>query len=184
MLFALTCSIDSAQCTKVYAATLSVAKSLIGLASGLYHASRYALICAAILSRGCMIENDSKPSWFKPATADDPSEVAAIQHAGCGLWYGFGVIIRRGNLNVGLSHSKYSSRHMAQMISIASAHSARECSRSTWNAACSIGVDRPVPHSTRPFERMSAVATFSATRIGGVNACGISVTPNPRRRFS
>jgi hypothetical protein len=31
---------------------------------------------------------------------------------------------------------------------------------------------------------MSAVATFSATRIGGVNACGISVTPNPRRRFS
>ncbi len=31
---------------------------------------------------------------------------------------------------------------------------------------------------------MSAVATFSATRIGGVNACGISVTPNPSRRFS
>ena len=32
---------------------------------------------------------------------------------------------RRGNWNVGLSHSKYSSRHMAQMISMASAHSAR-----------------------------------------------------------
>jgi hypothetical protein len=47
-----------------------------------------------------------------------------------------------------------------------------------------MGVDRPVPHSTRPFERMSAVATFSATRIGGVNACGMSVTPKPSRRFS
>ena len=28
-------------------------------------------------------------------------------------------------------------------------------------------MDRPVPHSTRPPDRMSAVATFSATRIGG-----------------
>ena len=28
---------------------------------------------------------------------------------------------------------------------------------------------------------MSAVATFSATRIGGVNGCGVSVTPKPSR---
>ena len=116
-----------------------------------------------------MIENDSRPSWFDPATADDPSEVAAIQAGGCGSWYGFGVMSRRGNWNVGLSHSKYSSRHIAQMISMASAHSARLASRSTWNAVCSIGVERPVPHSMRPCERMSAVATFSATRAGWVN---------------
>ena len=69
------------------------------------------------------------------------------------------------------------------MISIASSHSARLASRSTWNAVCSIGVDRPVPHSMRPFERMSAVATFSATRAGCVNPYGSSVTPKPRRMF-
>ena len=131
-----------------------------------------------------MIENDSKPSWFSPATADEPSDVAAIQHGGCGSWYGFGVIRRRGNWNVGLSHSKYSSRHIVQMIWIASSHSARLASRSTWNAVCSIGVERPVPHSTRPFERMSAVATFSATRAGCVNPNGSSVTPKPSRMFS
>src|SRR6266513_1109399 len=103
-----------------------------------------------------MIEKDSSPSWFSPATADDPSDVAAIQQGGCGSWKGFGVISRLGKLNVGLSHSKYSSRHMAQMISIASAHSDRLRSRSTWKAVCSMGVDRPVPHSTRPWERMLA----------------------------
>ena len=37
-----------------------------------------------------MIENDSSPSWFAPATADEPSDVAAIQHGGCGSWNGFG----------------------------------------------------------------------------------------------
>src|SRR5215471_7184809 len=168
MPFSTAWSIDSAQCTSVYAATLFVATSLIRFASEEFHASRYALICAAIRSSGCMIENDSRPSWFSPATADEPSDVAAIQHGGCGSWYGFGVMRRRGNWNVGLSHSKYSSRHIVQMISIASAHSARLCSRSTWKAVCSMGVDRPVPHSTRPFERMSAVATFSATRAGCV----------------
>ena len=67
---------------------------------------------------------------------------------------------------------------------MASAHSARLASRSTWNAVCSIGVERPVPHSMRPCERMSAVATFSATRAGCVNPYGSSVTPKPRRMFS
>ena len=77
-------------------------------------------------------------------------EVAAIQHGGWGSWYGFGVTMRFGNEKVSLSYSKYSSRHMPQMISMASRHSSRLFSRSTWNAVCSIGVDRPVPHSTRP----------------------------------
>ena len=92
--------------------------------------------------------------------------------------------MRRGKWNVGLSHSKYSSRHMPVMIWMASSHSRRLCSRSTWNAVCSMGVDRPVPHSTRPSDRTSAVATFSATRAGWVNPYGSSVTPKPRRMFS
>ncbi len=49
----------------------------------------------------------------------------------------------------------------------------------TPNAVCSIGVERPVPHSTRPWLRMSTVATFSATRAGWMNPNGIRVTPNP-----
>ena len=46
-----------------------------------------------------------------------------------------------------------------------------------------MGVDRPVPHSTRPPERTSAVATFSATWTGWQNWWGMRTTPNPRRRF-
>jgi hypothetical protein len=70
------------------------------------------------------------------------------------------------------------------MIWMASSHSPRDFTRSTWKAVCSMGVLRPVPHSTRPLLRMSAVATFSATRAGCVNPNGSSVTPKPRRRFS
>ena len=44
-----------------------------------------------------------------------------------------------------------------------------------------MGVDRPVPHSMRPPESTSAVATFSATRTGAVKPWGMSVTPKPRR---
>ena len=131
-----------------------------------------------------MIENDSSPRPRLPATAALPSLVAAIQAGGCGSWYGLGVTMRRGKSRYLPWNSKYSDSHMPTTASIASCHWSRLFSRSTPNAICSIGVDRPVPHSTRPFERMSAVATFSATRIGGVNACGISVTPNPSRRFS
>src|SRR4051812_46506572 len=100
------CCIESAQCTIVYAATLLVDTSDNGFASGWFHAARYASICDAIFSRGCMIENDSKPRWFMPATVDEPSVVAAIQHGGCGYCTGLGVTMRRANWNVGLSHSK------------------------------------------------------------------------------
>ena len=48
-------------------------------------------------------------------------------------------------------------------------------------AVCSIGVERPVPHSTRPSDSRSTVATFSATRAGCVKPKGVSVTPKPRR---
>ncbi len=135
-------------------------------------------------SRGWRIENDNNPRPSCPATAALPSDVAAIQHGGCGSCTGFGVTMRRGKSRYLPWNSKYSSSHICTTARIASSHWSRLSSRGTWNAVCSIGVDRPVPHSTRPLERMSAVATFSATRIGGVNACGISVTPKPRRRFS
>ena len=68
---------------------------------------------------------------------------------------------------------------MPQMISMASRHSSRLFSRSTWNAVCSMGVERPVPHSTRPLDSTSTVATFSATRAGWVKPNGVSVTPKP-----
>ena len=113
-----------------------------------------------------MIENDSSPSPFSPATSAEPSDVAAIQHGGCGSCHGFGVTIRFGNDEaLGESHSKYSSRHMPQTILMASAQSSRDLSRSTPNAVCSIGVERPVPHSTRPCESRSTAATFSAIAL-------------------
>lgn len=73
---------------------------------------------------------------------------------------------------------------MPHTISIASFQSSRLFSRSTWKAVCSIGVERPVPHCTRPRDRMSTVATFSAIRAGWVKPKGVSVTPNPRPMFS
>ena len=42
-----------------------------------------------------MIENDSRPSPSPPATAALPSDVAAIQHGGCGSCTGLGVTMRR-----------------------------------------------------------------------------------------
>ena len=56
-----------------------------------------------------------------------------------------------------------------------------EFGTSTANAVCSIGVERPMPHSTRPCDSMSTVATFSAIRAGWMNSCGISATPKPSR---
>ena len=85
---------------------------------------------------------------------------------------------------MGLSYSKYSDSHMEHTISMASFHCSRVCSRSTLNAICSMGVDRPVPHSTLPPDRMSAVATFSATLAGWVNPNGMRTTPKPRRMCS
>jgi hypothetical protein len=128
-----------------------------------------------------MIEKERSPRPFSPATSAEPSEVAAIQQGGCGSWKGFGVTRRLGNWKLGESQEKYSSRHMPQTIWIASFHWSRDFSRSTWKAVCSIGVERPVPHSARPFERTSRVATFSAMRAGCVKPKGVRVTPNPRR---
>ena len=126
-------------------------------------------MCSAILVMGCMIENDSRPIPNLPATAAEPSEVAAIHAGGWGTWTGLGVTMRRGKSRYLPWNSKYSSRHAWTVASMASCHSARLSSTGTWKAVCSMGVDRPVPHSMRPPERTSAVATFSATWTGWQN---------------
>ena len=118
----------------------------------------------AMASSGCMMENDSIPMPALPATAAEFSEAHAIHAGGWGYCIGLGVTMRLGNLNRGESYSKYSSRHMPHTISMASCQSSRERSRSTPKAICSIGVDRPVPHTARPLDKMSTVATFSAMR--------------------
>ena len=75
--------------------------------------------------------------------------------------------------------------HAATTNSTASRHWARLSSLAgTPKAICSIGVDRPVPHSTRPWLNTSTVATFSATRAGCWKPGGMRLTPKPRRRFS
>src|ERR1700722_15137002 len=88
------CSIESAQCTSVYAATLLVVTSVSGV--GFLAPSRYWRMCSAILVIGCMIENDNSPIPNFPATAADPSEVAAIHAGGWGTCTGLGVTMRRG----------------------------------------------------------------------------------------
>ena len=116
---------------------------------------------------------------ISPTRAALPSLVAAIHGGGWGSWKGLGVTMRRGKSRYLPWNSKCSDSHMPTMASMASRAWSLEFSRSTWNAVCSIGVDRPVPHSTRPLDRMSAVATFSATRMGGPKPWGTSVTPKP-----
>ena len=113
------------------------------------------------------------------------ASLAAASHAGgCGSWYGFGVWMRSGKCRFSLSHENRSDSHMATTISTASFHWTRDSSvGGTPKAICSIGVDRPVPHSTRPWLSTSTVATFSAMRAGWVKPNGVSVTPKPSRRF-
>jgi hypothetical protein len=161
---------------------LFVVTRVIGL--GDMAASRYCWMCLAIFWMGCMIEKLRSPRPREPASAALPSDVAAIQQGGCGSCTGLGVTMRRGKSRYLPWNSKYSLSHMPTTAWIASWAISLDASRSTPNAVCSIGVDRPVPHSTRPPLRMSAVATFSATRIGGVKAWGMRVTPKPRRMFS
>src|SRR6266545_4530985 len=131
-----------------------------------------------------MIANDSSPRPYDPTSFAESGDVAAIHAGGCGSWYGFGVTMRRGKSRYLPWNSKYSDSHIPTIAWIASRAWSFEFLMSTPNAICSMGVERPVPHSIRPFDKMSAVATFSATRIGGPKPGGTSVTPNPRRMFS
>ena len=88
--------------------------------------------------------------------------------------------MRSGKERFSLSQEKVSFSHMPTTISIASFQWSRERSSvGTPKAACSIGVERPVPHSTRPWLSTSTVATFSATRAGWMNPNGMRVTPKP-----
>src|SRR5579859_5611985 len=175
----------SAQWTRVYTAVRLLMTRVIG--SGFLAASRYWRIVSAICSTGRMIDNDSTPRPMLAATAAVLSLDAAIQHGGWGSWNGLGVTIRTGTLSMaGKSQYlpwnwKYSDSHACTTAWIASLACALLSTGSTPKADCSIGVDRPVPHSTLPLDNTSAVATFSATRTGEVNGCGINTTPKPSR---
>src|SRR5439155_17612098 len=103
-------AIVSAQCTRVYAATLLVVTRVMGV--GFAAASRYCLICFAIFWIGCMIENDKRPRPRLPATAALPSLVAAIHAGGCGSWNGFGVTMLRGKYRYLPGNPKYSDYHI------------------------------------------------------------------------
>ena len=139
----------------------------------------------AITSTGWNSANDRSPSPYLPALRADFSVAAASHTGGWGSWKGFGVCIRSGKVIIGLSQLNRSCSHIRTTISVASCHSWRERSSiGTPNAICSIGVERPVPHSTRPWLRMSTVATFSATRAGCWNPGGIRTTPKPSLMFS
>src|SRR2546423_4919257 len=79
--FSSSCLSSSTQCTSVYAETWFVVTRVSGVGSAA--CSRYCLMCSPIFSMGCMIENESRPKPSLPATAEEPSLVAAI-HAGGG----------------------------------------------------------------------------------------------------
>ena len=104
-----------------------------------------------IFSTGCTRLRWSSPRPSSPAVTALFSEAAACHTGGCGSWYGLGVWIRGGNVRFGLSQENNSSSHIPTTISMASRHWSRDRSSvGTPNAVCSMGVDRPVPHSTRP----------------------------------
>ena len=118
---------------------------------------------------------------LRPASSHVCGLVAAAHIGGCGCWSGFGMMLRDGMETKRPWYSNGSSVHMRGMISSDSCHMSRDCSVSISKPACSNWLERPVPNSTRPFDRMSSAATRSATRIGWLNRCGSSVTPWPSR---
>ena len=67
--------------------------------SGFTHSawpSRKTRTVSAIFSTGCIWVNDSSPMPLRPTFPALRSLAAAIQHGGCGSWYGLGVTIRSG----------------------------------------------------------------------------------------
>ena len=180
--FASHCAIVSAQCTSVYAATLLVVTRVIG--SGFAAAARYCAMCWAIGRAAGGSRTTADRARGCPATAALPSDVAAIQHGRVRVLHR----LRRDHparevevLAVELEVLVLPHLHDGadRLVPLVAALVARHAERGLLHRRGPAGapLDAPV-------DRMSAVATFSATRIGGVNACGISVTPKPRRRFS
>ena len=121
-----------------------------------------------------------------PAATAEGALAAASQAGGWGSWKGLGHCLRSGNCDAGRSPTRCVSLVQASTTnSTASRHWARLSSLAgTPKAICSMGVDRPVPHSTRPWLNTSTVATFSATRAGCWKPGGMRLTPKPRRMFS
>ena len=105
-------------------------------------------------STGWNSANDNSPSPYFPALSADFSVAAASHTGGWGSWKGLGVCMRSGKVIIGLSQLNRSCSHIRTTISVASCHCWRERSSiGTPNAIRSMGVERPVPHSTRPWLR-------------------------------
>jgi hypothetical protein len=137
---------------------------------------------SAMTSTGCSSAKERRPKPFLPAATAEGALAAASHAGGCGSWKGFGHCLRSGNWSRSVSHEMLSLVHASTTNSTASRHMSRlRSSAGTPKASCSIGVERPVPHSTRPWESTSTVATFSATRAGCWKPGGMRLTPNPRR---
>jgi len=108
-----------------------------------------------------------------PALAALASLAAASHRRRVRSWNGLGVWMRSGKWRFGLSHEKPLRLPHADDDLDGLFHWRRDSSvGGTPKAICSIGVDRPVPHSTRPWLSTSTVATFSAMRAGWVKRTG------------
>src|SRR5262245_54297856 len=111
--------------------------------------------------------------------------VGGLEHAthigGCGFEYGFGRTFRSGMRKYFPSNEYGSSIHMRGICSIDSRHMGFVSDADgIANPPHSADDDpRPVPNSTRPFERWSIVAMRSATRAGWFTAAVMFVIAVP-----
>src|SRR5262249_12701732 len=112
-------------------------------------------------------------------------KVGGLEHAthtgGCGFVYGFGSTFRFGMRKYLPSNSYGSSIHMRGICSSDSRHmgfvSAADGIAKPPHSADD--EPRPVPNSTRPFERWASVAIRSATRAGWFTAAVMFVIAVP-----
>jgi len=117
------------------------------------------------VSSGCMMENDSSPSPFCPATVAECPTWPPSRPAG-GDPDRLGVTMRRGT-KTWVTRTRSTPRATCRRtILMASAQSSRDCSRSTWNAPAPSGSNaryptppgRPTGCRPRPPSRRSAGA--------------------------
>ncbi len=96
-----------------------------------------------------------------------PGLVTATHIGGCGRWYTFGRMVRRGIDQNSPSNSNFSDVHIFGRQRTNSSQLFLVTSGLALKPASSVHVaERPVPTSTRPPERMSSTAVRSAILIG------------------
>ena len=134
------------------------------------------------MSSGPAKPSTSAPTPHSPAWFSVLSRVHARYIGGCGSWCGFGMIGRRGMSISSLLCSNSSASHIFGISRPDSSSCAGISSSAVWNAPASWSVPPlPMPKSTRPFDRMSSIATRSATLTGWFMRNGRHTTPCPMR---